>query len=62
MDGWVVPLLVVLTAAGMWAWSWVYRPLGQVRRLVRDLAEGRVSAGFVARGALGLDRIIVDLG
>ncbi|MEY2852797.1 MAG: hypothetical protein RL549_1496 [Verrucomicrobiota bacterium] len=62
MDGWWTPLILV--AAGgvaLWAWGWVYRPLLQVRRLVRDLAEGKESAGFVARGALGLPEMIVNL-
>ena len=62
MDGWWTPLIVV--AAGLavaWGWTMVYRPLRQVRRLVRDLAEGKVSRGFVARGSLGLEEIIVDL-
>jgi len=62
MDGWWTPLIVV--AAGLavaWGWGMVYRPLLQVRRLVRDLAEGKVSRGFVARGSLGLEEIIVDL-
>ena len=62
MDGWWTPLIVV--AAGLavaWGWVMVYRPLLQVRRLVRDLAEGKVSRGFVARGSLGLEEIIVDL-
>ena len=42
-------MIVVAAALGVvWSWTMVYRPLLQVRRLVRDLAEGRVSAGFVA--------------
>lgn len=62
MDGWWTPLLVVAMAVVVaWGWAMVYRPLLQVRRLVRDLAEGKVSAGFVARGGLGLEEIIVDL-
>lgn len=62
MDGWWTPLLVVtaLLAAG-WLWALVYRPILQIRRLVRDLAEGKDSTGFVARGAWGLGHVIVDL-
>lgn len=62
MDGWWTPLIVVAVALAVaWGWTMVYRPLLQVRRLVRDLAEGKVSRGFVARGSLGLEEIIVDL-
>ena len=62
MDGWWTPLIVVAAWLGVaWGWAMVYRPLLQVRRLVRDLAEGRVSSGFVARGSLGLEEIITDL-
>ena len=62
MDGWWTPLIVVAAGlAAAWGWTMVYRPLRQVRRLVRDLAEGKVSRGFVARGSLGLEEIIVDL-
>ena len=62
MDGWWTPLVVVaaLLAAG-WLWAMVYRPILQIRRLVRDLAEGREPAGFVARGAWGLGEAIVNL-
>ena len=37
MDGWWTPLVVVaaLLAAG-WLWAMVYRPILQIRRLVRD--------------------------
>lgn len=62
MDGWWTPLILVAAALAVgWGWTMVYRPLLQVRRLVRDLAEGKVSHGFVARGALGLEETIVDL-
>ena len=62
MDGWWTPLLVVAALLAVaWGWTMVYRPLLQVRRLVRDLAEGKVSAGFVARGSLGLEEVIVNL-
>ena len=62
MDGWWTPLIVMAALlAAVWGWTMVYRPLQQVRRLVRDLAEGKVSRGFVARGSLGLEQIIVDL-
>jgi len=62
MDGWWTPLIVVAALlAAAWGWTMVYRPLLQVRRLVSDLAEGRLPAGFVARGALGLEAIITDL-
>ena len=54
-------IVTALVVAGLWAWGWLYRPLLQVRRLVRELAEGKIPAGFVARGALGLDQLIVDL-
>lgn len=62
MDGWWTPLMVV--AAGLavaWGWVMVYRPLKQVRRLAKDLAEGKAAGGFVARGSLGLEEIITDL-
>ena len=62
MDGWWTPLLVVAALLAVaWGWTMVYRPLKQVRRLVRDLAEGKISRGFVARGSLGLEAIIGDL-
>ena len=62
MDGWWTPLLVVAAVLAVaWGWTMVYRPLKQVRRLVRDLAEGKISRGFVARGSLGLEAIIGDL-
>ena len=62
MDGWWTPLIVVTAALAVaWGWMMVYRPLLQVRRLVRDLAEGKAPGGFVARGSLGLEEIIVDL-
>lgn len=62
MDGWWTPLILVATTLAVaWGWTMVYRPLRQVRRLVRDLAEGKVSRGFVARGSLGLEEIIVNL-
>lgn len=62
MDGWWTPLIVVAALVAVaWAWTMVYRPLLQVRRLVRDLAEGKVSSGFVARGSLGLGEVIVHL-
>ena len=62
MDGWWTPLIVVTAAlAVVWGWMMVYRPLLQVRRLVRDLAEGKAPGGFVARGAFGLEEIIVNL-
>ena len=53
--------MVAALLAAAWGWTMVYRPLLQVRRLVRDLADGRVSSGFVARGSLGLEEIIVNL-
>ena len=62
MVGWWTPLILVAAALALgWGWTMVYRPLLQVRRLVRDLAQGKRSSGFVARGALGLETIIVDL-
>ena len=62
MDGWWTPLMVVVVALALaWGWTMVYRPLLQVRRLVRELAEGKASSGFVARGSLGLEEIIPDL-
>ncbi len=62
MDGWWTPLILVAAALAVaWGWIMVYRPLLQVRRLVKDLAEGRISRGFVARGSLGLEEIIMDL-
>ena len=62
MDGWWTPLIVVagLLLTG-WLWALVYRPILQIRRLVRDLAEGKEPTGFVARGAWGLGGVIVDL-
>jgi two-component system phosphate regulon sensor histidine kinase PhoR len=59
--GWTPLIVTALVVAALWAWGWFYRPLLQVRRLVRELAEGKIPAGFVARGALGLDQLIVDL-
>lgn len=62
MDGWWTLLIVAAVALAVaGGWTMVYRPLRQVRRLVRDLAEGKISSGFVARGALGLEEIIVNL-
>lgn len=62
MDGWWTPLILLAALLALaWGWTMVYRPLLQVRRLVRDLAEGKVSSGFVARGSLGLEAIIGDL-
>jgi len=62
MEGWWTPLIVVAALLAVaWGWVMVYRPLLQVRRLVRDLAEGKASSGFVARGSLGLEEIIVGL-
>jgi hypothetical protein len=40
MDGWWTPLIVVAAVLAVaWGWTMVYRPLLQVRRLVRDLAD-----------------------
>jgi len=62
MDGWWTPLIVVAALLALaWGWTMVYRPLKQVRRLVSDLAEGKVPAGFVARGSLGIEDIITNL-
>jgi two-component system phosphate regulon sensor histidine kinase PhoR len=62
MDGWWTPLMVVaVLLAGGWLWALVYRPILQIRRLVKDLAEGKEPAGFVSRGAWGLSGVIVDL-
>lgn len=62
MDGWWTPLILVAgLLAAAWGWTMVYRPLQQVRRLVRDLSEGKAPAGFVARGSLGLEEIIGGL-
>ena len=62
MDSWLPPLIVIVGGVTLaWAWTMVYRPLLQVRRLVRELAEGKEPSGFVARGSLGLEEIIVDL-
>lgn len=62
MDGWWIPLIVVAASLAMaWAWTMVYRPLQQVRRLARDLAEGKVPGGFVARGSLGVEEVITNL-
>ena len=62
MDGWWTPLIVVAVMVGVaWAWTMVYRPLLQVRRLVKELAEGKEPSGFVARGAWGLEEVIVNL-
>ena len=62
MDGWWTPLIVAVAflVAG-WLWALVYRPILQIRRLVRELAEGKEPTGFVARGAWGLGGVIVDL-
>jgi len=62
MDSWLPPLIVVVGGVALaWAWTMVYRPLLQVRRLVKELAEGKEPSGFVARGSLGLEEIIVNL-
>lgn len=62
MDGWWTPLILVAALLALaWGWTMVYRPLKQVRRLVSDLAEGKVPAGFVARGSLGIEDIITNL-
>ena len=62
MDGWWTPVILVgALLVGGWLWALVYRPILQIRRLVRDLAEGKEPTGFVARGAWGLGAVIVDL-
>jgi len=47
MDGWWTPLIVAVAflVAG-WLWALVYRPILQIRRLVRELAEGKEPTGF----------------
>ena len=59
--GWAPWILLAVVLAAVWGWVMVYRPLRQVRRLVKELAEGKAPGGFVARGALGLGEIIVGL-
>ncbi|MCX6934800.1 MAG: PAS domain-containing protein, partial [Verrucomicrobia bacterium] len=62
MDGWWTPFLLTAVAlASAWAWNMVYRPMMQLRRLIRDLAEGQKPTGFVARGSLGLEEAIGNL-
>ena len=62
MDGWWTPVILVgALLVGGWLWALVYRPILQIRRLVRGLAEGKEPTGFVARGAWGLGAVIVDL-
>lgn len=61
MNVWLFLGLGGVALVGIWIWGMVYRPILQLRRLLRDLAEGRKSTGFVARGAWGLEAAIVDL-
>jgi two-component system phosphate regulon sensor histidine kinase PhoR len=44
-----------------WFWGEVVRPLRQLQRLIRELAEGKEPKGFVARGAWGLEEAIGQL-
>ena len=44
-----------------WFWGEVVRPLRQLQRLIRELAEGKEPKGFVARGAWGLEESIGQL-
>jgi len=52
---------VVLFVGIYWFWGEVVRPLRQLQRLIRELAEGKEPKGFVARGAWGLEESIGQL-
>ena len=52
---------VVLFVGIYWFWGEVVRPLRQLQRLIRELAEGQKPKGFVARGAWGLEEAIGQL-
>ena len=52
---------VVLFIGIYWFWGEVVRPLRQLQRLIRELAEGQKPKGFVARGAWGLEEAIGQL-
>lgn len=54
--------LAAAAAAGLVVFYFrVLRPLRRVRQLVRGLAEGRATGGYIATGAWGLRQIITDL-
>jgi len=52
---------VVLFLGIYWFWGEVVRPLRQLQRLIRELAQGKEPKGFVARGAWGLEESIGQL-
>jgi signal transduction histidine kinase len=52
---------VVLFVGIIWFLGEVVRPLLQLQRLIRELAEGQKPKGFVARGAWGLEESIGQL-
>jgi signal transduction histidine kinase len=62
MDGILVFVGGVVFFLGIyWFWGEVVRPLRQLQRLIRELAEGKEPKGFVARGAWGLEESIGQL-
>ena len=52
---------VVLFIGIYWFWGEVVRPLRQLQRLIRELADGQKPKGFVARGSWGLEEAIGQL-
>ena len=52
---------VVLFIGIYWFWGEVVRPLRQLQRLIRELADGQKPKGFVARGSWGLEEAIEQL-
>jgi len=61
MDGWNWIILVALAGSIFWFVAEVVRPLRQLQRLISDLAEGKKTTGFVARGGWGLKKAIIHL-
>jgi len=59
--GWTIVVFLMGVAVLGWVWAMVYRPMLQLRRLIKDLAENQRPTGFVARGAWGLEEAIVNL-
>jgi two-component system phosphate regulon sensor histidine kinase PhoR len=62
MDGILVFIGGVVLFVGIyWFWGEVVRPLRQLQRLIRELADGQKPKGFVARGSWGLEEAIGQL-
>ena len=61
MDGWNWIILVALAGSIFWFVAEVIRPLRQLQRLISNLAEGKKTTGFVARGGWGLKKSIIHL-